>query len=270
MTIRLAVVAPNFTSPFIASVLDRLKHLCPTQIVSRIAKGETAEEQAKTLIGLIKNGTVPSGLIVISARPNADTLAMMRALNIPVILIDEQADRCASVGCDNVLGGYLAGLHLIKRGHKRLALITGRTGKSGSKNAEDRAAGFRKALTEANLRIPMMDCWEVLDYSQADGIEWHHHRPPDSTAVFCAAGDLCASGILKVAPELGVKIPEALAVVGFDDSAVAGILGLTTIRQPIKEIATLAYQMACIDPTTTLARPQRRTLPPELIVRETT
>lgn len=267
---RLAVIAPNFTSPFIASILDHLKHLSSTPIIARIAKGDLDVEPTRTALSLIKNGDAPTALIVISMRPSTELLARMRALNITVVLVDEQADRCASVACDNEKGGYLAGKHLAERGHHNIALVTGKLGLPGSKNADDRAAGFRRALAEAHLGLLNVDCWQVINYDQADGIEWHRHRGPDTTAVFCAAGDLCASGILKVAPELGLKVPKDLAVVGFDDSPAAGILGLTTIRQPIKAMSEAAYRMAVIEPSRTLARPDRVVLAPELVLRGTT
>jgi DNA-binding LacI/PurR family transcriptional regulator len=174
------------------------------------------------------------------------------------------------VSCDNFKGGYIAGRHLIDRGHTRIALLCGRLNRPGSANAEARRDGLRKALAESHAHLLNVDCFEVDDYSEDDGIEWHKHRPPDSTAVFCAAGDRCALGLIRAAPELGVSIPKDLAIIGFDDAPTAGIHNITTIRQPLKELSEAAYRMACIEPSRTLARPERVVLAPELIERGTT
>ena len=263
----LAFVAPNLLGPFASGLRDHLARL-NHGLMERIV-GDDPAGHREALRKLLRRES-PKSVICVSMRPDAETLAMYRALNVTVVLIDEYADRVASVSCDNFKGGYLAGRHLIDRGHSRIALICGRLNRPGSANADARRDGLRKALAEAHGSLLNVDCWEVDDYSEDDGVEWHHHRPPDSTAVFCAAGDRCASGVMSAAAKLGMKIPKDLAIVGFDDSAIAGVLGLTTIRQPLKEMSETAYRMAVIEPSRTLARPERVVLAPELVLRETT
>jgi DNA-binding LacI/PurR family transcriptional regulator len=89
-------------------------------------------------------------------------------------------------------------------------------------------------------------------------------------AIFCAAADNCALGLLSVAKERGIRIPEDIAIVSFDDLPVAqtSTPGLTTIRQPMKEIVETAYKMATTQQDEILINPKKVLLEPKLIIRQ--
>jgi LacI family transcriptional regulator len=89
-------------------------------------------------------------------------------------------------------------------------------------------------------------------------------------AIFCAAGDNCALGLLSVAREQGVRIPEDIAIMGFDDLLIAQLSTpkLTTIRQPLNEMAEAAYKLAVVHRNEILRKPQRMMFKPELVVRQ--
>jgi len=112
---------------------------------------------------------------------------------------------------------------------------------------------------------------EVIHYSREDGISVMPkllHIGVD--AIFCAAGDNCALGLLTVARDHGVRIPEDIAIVGFDDLPIAQLSTpkLTTIKQPLIEIAEAAYKMAVIHRDEILRKPQMLMFKPKLMVRE--
>jgi DNA-binding LacI/PurR family transcriptional regulator len=272
MTSRLAFVAPNLRGPFAAGIRDRLAKLHHHALMLRLATDDP-KRQREVLRALVKNGSqIPTAIVCVSMSPDADVIAAYRALNVPFVTIDDEANGAGSVSCDNFKGGYLAGRHLIERGHHKIAMISGRTSGPGSYNACQRRDGFRKALAESHVALLTIDCHEVTDYSQLEGAQWFSARPPDTTAVFCAAGDLCASGITKAAEGLKIDIPRELAIVSFDDAPIAQQTrpDLTTIRQPLKDMAEVAFRMACVEPTLTLSKPKHVLLAPELVVRGTT
>jgi len=108
-------------------------------------------------------------------------------------------------------------------------------------------------------------------YSREDGIEvMPILLDAGVDAIFCTAGDNCALGLITVAKERNVRIPEDIAIIGFDDLLIAQISTpkLTTIRQPLKEIADAAYKMAVIQGEEILSKPQKIVFKPELIVRQ--
>jgi LacI family transcriptional regulator len=213
----------------------------------------------------------PTGLIAIDIRVDSETLSIYTAANVPIVLLDEEAPGVSTIAIDNVKGGHIAGEYLIRKGRKKIAIVTGRTKVKGGYNAEQRLKGFQQALKEKGLSLPPECMMEVLHYSREDGIEI---MPKLLTlgvdAIFCAAGDNCAQGLLSVARERGVRIPEDVAVVGFDDLLIAQLSTppLTTIRQPLKEMAEAAYNMVVTHRDATLRKPQNAIFNPELVVRK--
>ena len=154
---------------------------------------------------------------------------------------------------------------------KRSPLYPARLRCGGGYNAEQRIKGFQQALS-AGKRSIMPECLiEVIHYSREEGISVMPkllHIGVD--AIFCAAGDNCAIGLLIVARERGVRIPEDIAIIGFDDLLIAQLSTpkLTTIRQPLKEMAEAAYKLAVGHRDEILHKPQRMIFKPELVVRQ--
>jgi LacI family transcriptional regulator len=184
-------------------------------------------------------GTLIDGAIMVTP-----TVVGVRT-SIPVVAVDphEGPTDLPTVDADSLRGGRLATRHLIGLGHKRIALLSGR---SDLDSARLREEGFRAEMAEAGLPI---DEALVIDASfQPDRATEAAHRlltrenPP--TAVF-AANDITALQAMKVADELGLRIPEDLSVIGFDDipDAAAATPPLTTIRQPLQQMGEEAMRL---------------------------
>jgi LacI family transcriptional regulator len=110
-----------------------------------------------------------------------------------------------------------------------------------------------------------------MHYSREDGIEV---MPKLLTmgvdAIFCAAGDNCAQGLLTEARDRGTRVPFDVAIVGFDDLPIARLLTptLTTIKQPLEEMAEAAYNMIVTHRDAILRNPQKAIFNPELVIRQ--
>lgn len=278
MTTRIAVAAVAVGSTFSGLTLARIKRLVrPGQsIVECITVGgtETAIAHAR-LMSLLESDPKPIALIGITIRPDDGAIAAFRAAGAPVVLIDEEAPGASTVASDNRLGGQLAAEHLAARGRSRIAVVLGHHNQGGDMNSIQRLEGFERALAAKGLGLDPRDVLRVPDYSRKDGVAamarlLDEHRGID--AVFCAAGDVCAAGMLAVARERGVRVPDEIAVVGFDDNALASISDppLTTIAQPANEIADQAYRLATVETAAVFAAPRRILLPPSLVVRAST
>ena len=173
---------------------------------------------------------------------------------------------------DNVLGAYQAIQHLIGLGHKRIGHITGPLHEPVT---QERIEGFRRAAANYGLdpdELPVIEA----DYRQVGGyaaaLKMLALTPP-VTAIF-AGNDLMAIGALEAAHERGLKVPEDLAIVGFDDIPIAALhtIQLTTVAQPKAEIGSLAARML-LDKIERLStgenHPNKVVLVPKLIVRRT-
>ncbi|MFC7102772.1 substrate-binding domain-containing protein [Nonomuraea rubra] len=154
--------------------------------------------------------------------------------------------------------------HLIGLGHERVAIVTGRP---GVPCAIERLAGYREAMAAAGLRIDPR--WEVCGYFQRDGglaatRELLGAEPP--TAIFTCS-DAMAVGVYQALAEHGLRVPDDVSVVGFDDSWAAAHVtpALTTVRQPWPDLGSVALGALLSGEA-----PQRVELPTTLVVRSST
>jgi DNA-binding LacI/PurR family transcriptional regulator len=169
------------------------------------------------------------------------------------------------------MGGLIAGEYLVKKGSKKMAIVSGRTHVEGGHNAEQRLKGFQQALGAGRISLPPGCLVEVKNYTREEGVEVMPKLLDIGVdAIFCAAGDNCAAGLLSAAKDRGVKVPEDVAIIGFDDLLIAQLStpALTTIRQPLEKMAEAAYKMAVIDREKILRNPQKIILNPELVIRK--
>lgn len=264
----IACVAPNYNSAFTARFQDCLRDLAGRDMTIRAATG-IPDTQSLTLRQLLERDR-PSGIVCVSFRPRDDVYAEYRERRIPMVLVDEQVNGAPSIATDNVLGARLATEHLLDLGHREVAIITGRIGVPGDMNAVQRIRGFRDVMRDRRF-VPARHL-EVIEYTQPEGEECFGMLPHGCTAVFCAAGDLCAIGLVKAAKQAGRRVPEDLSVVGYDDSPVASVVrpSLTTIAQPIAEMARTAFVLVTSGRNCALADPSDLMFRPKLIRRQST
>lgn len=267
---KVVFMVPNFQSSILIAMSDHLKKLLrPEELVLKAVTEETAVQ--KDHLKRVLSQAKPTALITMDVKPDAETIAAYTAAGVPIILLDEEAAGVSAIATDNMMGGRIAGEYLISKGKKRIAIVTGRTQVKGGYNAEQRFKGFQQALSAGRLSIPQGCTIEVHHYSREDGIEvMPILLSAGVDAIFCAAGDNCAIGLVNVAKERKVRIPDEVAIIGFDDLLIAQISSprLTTIRQPLKEMADAAYKMAVIQRNEILRRPQKTVFRPELIIRQ--
>jgi DNA-binding LacI/PurR family transcriptional regulator len=162
------------------------------------------------------------------------------------VIVDPAGEPAAdvpSVGATNWNGGVVATRHLLELGHRRIGMIGGPRGMLCSRARVD---GYRAALETAGLPfIPEIVRWGDFHveagYMQGRGLLTMRKRP---TAIF-AGSDLQAFGVYEAARQLGIRVPEDLSVVGFDDLPMTRWVGppLTTIRQPLSEMAATAARL---------------------------
>jgi DNA-binding LacI/PurR family transcriptional regulator len=176
------------------------------------------------------------GLLVMGL-PLDDLLAQhLLTRGLATALVDSRRPEFSSVTTDDESGGAMAARHLIERGHQRFAFLSEQQRSDGYvSSSQRRNVGFTQALAQAGLPtdVPTVLSDNDLGASRRALPELLALNPVP-TAVF-ASHDLLAAGLLAECRRTGVRVPDDLAVVGFDDGPVAEAAGLTTIRQPFEE-----------------------------------
>ncbi|MBW7884154.1 MAG: LacI family DNA-binding transcriptional regulator [Caldilineaceae bacterium] len=213
------------------------------------------------------------GLIIISLV--LDDREAERLLNhrLPAVMIEAVHPKLAGIEIDNVEGGRLAAKYLYAKGHRRIGFVGGDQAlpKYAIGTSELRYKGFRAEL-EANGLAPITPTSAPVGPSREEAYhqacELLQQRDECPTAIF-AANDTLALGVLKATRELRFRVPEDVAVVGFDDADFADYIGLTTISQSLEESGRLAVEMLL----SVLSAPDRMArriqLPLQIVERET-
>ncbi|GAA3867593.1 LacI family DNA-binding transcriptional regulator [Streptomyces lacrimifluminis] len=188
----------------------------------------------------------PHGVILVLSGLDESQRALLTSRSIPFVVMDpagDPGDNVPSVGATNWQGGLAATRHLVDLGHTRIASISGPSRMMCSRARVD---GYRAALETAGLPVdPAL--LKVGDFHHETGYRAGLEllrSPTRPTAVF-AGNDLQALGLYEAARELGLRIPEDLSIVGFDDLPIARLVGppLTTVRQPLMEMAETAAKL---------------------------
>lgn len=225
----------------------------------------------QSYIDIVKSRTL-DGVIILGAYPSDDE-AEYKKYKIPAVLVDCYGSGDSffySVRTDDRLGGYLATKYLIEQGHHRIAIVTGEL-KAHGVNSE-RYQGYLDALCEAGLTPAHDDVFEGLvgyDHGLEVAEELARTRR-DITALFASA-DITAIGLINGLHAAGLRVPEDVSVIGFDDVEYAKMCypGLTTMRQNIMEKGRQAARLM-IEAVQDHSLPrEERIIPMELIERGT-
>lgn len=195
-------------------------------------------------INSVERGNTDGVILTLSDLSDA-AWSRLRRLKKQIVVIDPVGQPEAgipSIGSSNWAGGMQAAEHLLGLGHRRIATITGRI---DTLCAQARLDGYRAALARAGI-IPDPALIAEGDFrfesalASARGLLSLNERP---TAII-AASDVQAMGVYEAARQHGLRIPEDLSVIGFDDIPSAGWMAppLTTVRQPLAEMAALAVR----------------------------
>jgi len=178
--------------------------------------------------------------------------------------------KVSCVDSDNRQGGSIAVRHMLELGRKKIAIISGNL---DMPSAVDRLMGYREALAAAGHPLdPTLE--EVADYvpdrahMAMERLLLNH---PDVDGVFCAS-DLMAAAAMRVLHQAKKRVPEDVAIVGFDDSPTAWATRppLTSVRQPIEELGRATVETLMRDMSDQDEAPRKVVFDTELVVREST
>lgn len=204
-----------------------------------LASGFNSAERERLAIESFLSHRV-SGVVLIGSRlPQAEIEEL--ADSLPTVVVGRPMGNVNSVSVDDAAGGRLATAHLIGLGHTRIAHISGGTGAGGQRRQQAFLAAMNEADLDAGATV------EEGDYTQSTGLAVAKRilsSPDRPTAIF-AANDLTALGVMGAASDLGLRIPEDLSVVGFDDIPIAAtdFVSLTTVSYGRAEMGAMARQL---------------------------
>jgi LacI family transcriptional regulator len=247
----IGVLVPALTWPLIPELMRGVAEIADAtsyEMVLYSISTSNHERDNSKFIDRILATKLTAGLLAIFPGQSTMHLAELHQHGFPLVLVDDQhppTDGIAWVGTDNRKGAYEATMHLIQLGHRRIAHIQGPLKYMVS---HDRYQGYCDALKQANIEFdPSLiregDFMPTGGHSCASEL---FQLPPDQrpTAIF-AGSDFMAYGVISAAETYGIRIPEDLALVGFDDNTLSTHMRptLTTVRQPFYDMGQSAINL---------------------------
>jgi DNA-binding LacI/PurR family transcriptional regulator len=268
---RIGVITPFFTAPsFIQRLRGIAATLSPKNYELVIYTVDSSNHLQGYLSSLPLTGNL-DGLIILSLPVGDIEVRRLIDHGLPTVLIEYPHPKLNCVEIDDVEGGYMATTYLLGKGHRRVAFLGDTDLPEYSIHPVSlRLSGFRRALKEARIKLPDMFV-RLAPYTQEQTRQVANellNLPDPPTAIF-AATDFQALGVLKAARQLDIKVPEQLAVIGFDDLDMAEYADLTTISQHLDESGRLAVELLLAQIESPSRPPRHVKLPLTFIERQT-
>lgn len=270
-TMVIAVVLPWFTNP---SAVERVRGIVAAIDASPyelMLFDVESEERQRRAFELLERGDRADGLLIVSTLPREPELGRIRTSPMACVLVDAQHPALPSVIVDDVAGGELATRHLVELGHRRIAFIGDTPPEFRFDWSRDRTHGYERALERAGIALRpeyVREGTRSVHVARSVAAELLELDEPP-TAIF-AASDTQALGVLEAARSLGLRVPEDLSVIGFDDVEIAAYVGLTTVRQPLFESGRRGGELLLGALAGRSPHARAEQLPLELVVRGTT
>jgi LacI family transcriptional regulator len=236
-----------------------------------LATTHQRRQKESAYVARLTRGLV-DGLLIVLPRSLDAYLKDLQTLHVPYVLIDYAAStpQHHAVTATNLQGMQAGVEYLIRLGHRRIGFVTGRL---ETDSARMRLTGYEQALHLHSIGVDPALIGEG-DFLEGSGYTCTQRflemtSPP--TAIV-ASSDTSAFGVIRAITERGLRVPEDISVMGFDDLPEAGYMypPLTTIRQPIREMGRVATRLLVEAITTPNLSPRQVVLPTELIVRSST
>jgi DNA-binding LacI/PurR family transcriptional regulator len=211
------------------------------------------------------------GILLVDVFCSEGGARQLAELRTPTVVLGERVDALSALSVDNRCGAALAAAHLLELGHRHVGMVSGGTLATTERNVPaDRRIGFIGAIEAAG--IDWDESWEADgDFTIAGARRAATEllaRSPRPTALFCMSDEM-AFGAFQAAEEAGLDVPGELSIVGFDDHPVAEARGLTTIRQPVREMGRAAAEQV-VGLVEGIAEPSHRQFALELVRRGST
>ncbi len=277
-TCTLGVLVPQpipeiIRNPFLSEFLEGVGEVCTEAGFSLMLVPPLEGSIRRAIFNAAVDGFLTLGL-----EPIKPVMVVLRQRGVPYIMVDsDPVEDVPSVNVDDERGARLAMDHVLKAGHRDIAILAIRSGKEGryeeySGTLRRRMAGYQAALARHGLRLDGRHVRLVECASTARGGRTGFRRvwrPPLRPTALVAMSDIIAIGAMDASRQAGVRVPDDLSIVGFDDIPMSAWVypPLTTVFQPLREKGKLAAEMLVSHIRGEL-QPSHRVLPTRLVMRQ--
>jgi LacI family transcriptional regulator, repressor for deo operon, udp, cdd, tsx, nupC, and nupG len=244
-----------------AALHDRQQELLIYRILSR--------DQRDQFFATLPARRNADALIVGSLELTKDQRQRLQDLGMPLVFVNQRLAGSVSVSVDDAAGAEVAAQHLVNLGHRRIGYVGYAHDPATRPSSANRLVGYRRVM--ASAKVPARDQPVVTTGREgggADAVSQLLSRAQQPTALVVESDDL-AMRVLAALWQVGLRTPEDISVVGFDNHAMADTFGLTTMAQPVAQLGQRAADLALALAAGHSPRPRVITMPASLVLRAT-
>ena len=266
----LGLVIPDIANPYYSEITRGVEDVCrQSEYAVFICNTDRNPSTMAHYLQVLREKRVDAIIIGGGGTPGRRQFQALHDSSVPTLLIGRYDVALPAVRIDNLKGGWEAATHLIRLGHRRIAILSG---PKNSTSMQDRIKGYRRALDEHELALPRE--WVLhgdLRPASAFSIAQHLLTTRPSPTGILVANDQMAVATIRAATKLGLCVPKDVSVVGFDNIELASYVtpGLTTMAIPLYQIGVAVAEDAMKLIAGTPGN-KETWFYPELIVREST
>lgn len=231
----IGVIFPNLSNPFFLSLLEALEYEARTNrssiVVFNSRQKLSMERAAFSECRKLK----VDGVILVPHSVSREYLSEVRKYDFPTVLLTRTSSILPSVAVDHVEGGRQVAEHLISSGHVDVAYV------GPTKTSEEKLVGFRQGLQQAGLQLHVDLAFDTEGEGDLRRFVVDTAKRKRATAIFCV-NDVLAQETVSMLQLAGMTVPRDMEIVGFDNSIVASLLDISSVSQPMKEIAHVGFE----------------------------
>lgn len=239
----IALVFPDISGPFYSTVIRGVEQEAGCHNYNVLIYGTHGKESSGRYLRTLSSKV--DGLIIMARSVDEESLWSLERQGVPFVLMGHSNGQlqCSTIAVDNEVGAYKAAAHLLGHGHQRIGIITG---PENSPDNKGRLQGYQKALLDAGIALQTNRV--VSGNFKYEGGQIAILKLLESSSrptAALAANDEMAIGAIDAAQQRGLRVPEDLAVIGFDDIEMSALThpSLTTVRQPMQLLGEAAVTL---------------------------
>ncbi len=266
----IGVILPHIDHPYFSRLLSSLETAAYLNEYKLMVFNSNERDDKEVKYLDMCRGIRVAGIILCSGTVE---VKRFEDLGVPLVTIERFLESgTAAIECDNRQGGRMVAKHLAEKGCRKVVYLSGENAEPMP--ADERALGFSEVCRKVGLEC--LDLEEEKSDALYASLDYHEYierildEHPEIDGIF-ASSDVIAAQVIQICRRKGIRIPEQIKLVGFDDSLISMLTSpsITTIRQPIPEMASLAVQTILRASNKEMV-PSRTILPVSLVERETT
>lgn len=231
----IGVILPNLSNPFFLNLLEALEYEARTHrrsIVLFNSRQKLAMERAA--FTQCRKMRV-DGVFLVPHSVSREYLSEVRKYDFPTVLLTRTSSLLPSVAVDHVEGGRQVAEHLISSGHVDVAYV------GPTKTSEEKLVGFRQGLQQAGLQLRADLAFDTEGEGDLRRFVIDTAKRKRASVIFCV-NDVLAQETIAMLRTAGMNVPRDMEIVGFDNSIVASLLDISSVSQPMKEIAHVGFE----------------------------